>query len=142
MPNVEQCPHAWTLRYWADGKQRERSFKDEIRQGRTIYGSGRKLAQDAHLKLTVDKRAGDRTFADYSKAGRRTSGKRLRRSSCGSRSRPVAQFHLSAYRYARQAARSADQHAARVAGDRDGVLGPAHGHHERAEHFRPRATRG
>ena len=31
--DIERCPHAWTLRYWADGKQRERSFKDEVRHG-------------------------------------------------------------------------------------------------------------
>ena len=62
--------HAWTLRYWADSKQRERSFKDGVRSGRTVYGSGRKLAQDAQLKLTVDKRAGDKTFADYVQAGK------------------------------------------------------------------------
>ena len=72
--DVERCPHAWTLRYWADGKQRERSFKDEVRHGRTVYGSGRKLAQDAQLKLTVDKRAGDKTFADYAKAGKANFG--------------------------------------------------------------------
>ena len=72
--DIERCPHAWTLRYWADGKQRERSFKDEVRNGRTVYGSGRKLAQDAQLKLTVDKRAGDRTFADYTKAGKANFG--------------------------------------------------------------------
>lgn len=65
--DIERCPHAWTLRYWADGKQRERSFKDEVRNKRTVYGSGRKLAQDAQLKPTVDKRADDRTFADYVK---------------------------------------------------------------------------
>ena len=72
--DIERCSHAWTLRYWADGKQRERSFKDEVRHGRTAYGSGKKLAQDAQLKLTVDKRAGDKTFADYSKAGKANFG--------------------------------------------------------------------
>jgi hypothetical protein len=56
---VERCPHAWTLRYWADGKQRERSFKDAVRNGRTVYGSGRKLAQvagdrDAVLDLLTE----------------------------------------------------------------------------------------
>ena len=66
--------HAWTLRYWADSKQRERSFKDGVRSGRTVYGSGRKLAQDAQLKLTVDKRAGDKTFADYVQAGKASFG--------------------------------------------------------------------
>jgi hypothetical protein len=70
----EKCAHAWTLRYWADGKQRERSFRDEVRSGRTVYGSGRKLAQDAQLKLTVDKRSGDKTFADYTTAGKANFG--------------------------------------------------------------------
>jgi hypothetical protein len=56
---VERCPHAWTLRYWADGKQRERSFKDAVRNGGTVYGSGRKLAQvagdrDAVLDLLTE----------------------------------------------------------------------------------------
>jgi hypothetical protein len=54
--DIERCPHAWTLRCWADGKQRERSFKDGAGSGRTVYGSGRKLAEDAQLKLTVDER--------------------------------------------------------------------------------------
>lgn len=72
--DVERCSHGWTLRYWADGRQRERSFKDEVRGGRTVYGSGRKLAQDAQLKLTVDKRAGDKTFADYTTAGKASFG--------------------------------------------------------------------
>ena len=72
--DFERCPHAWTLRYWADGKQRERSFRDEVRNGRTVYGSGRKLAQDAQLKLTVDKRAGDKTFADYVRGGKGSFG--------------------------------------------------------------------
>ena len=25
----ERCPHAWTLRYWVNGKQVEKSFKDK-----------------------------------------------------------------------------------------------------------------
>jgi hypothetical protein len=49
----ERCSHAWTLRYWADGKQRERSFQDEVRNGRTIYGSGRKLASLRNSGLTL-----------------------------------------------------------------------------------------
>ena len=35
---VEKCKHAWTLRYWVNGKQLEKSFKDEIRNGRVSYG--------------------------------------------------------------------------------------------------------
>jgi hypothetical protein len=44
--NPEKCSHAWMLRYIVGGKQREASFHDEIRGGRTVYGSGRKLTQD------------------------------------------------------------------------------------------------
>lgn len=53
----------WTLRYWADGKQTNRTFRDEIGKP----GSGRKLAEDFSLKLAVGKREGDVTFADKSK---------------------------------------------------------------------------
>jgi hypothetical protein len=120
--DVERCPHAWTLRYWADGRQRERSFKDEVRHGRTIYGSGRKLAQDAQLKLTVDKRAGDRTFADYSKAGKANFGDAaeafIMRLPVNERSR---QSYLSAYRTHVKPAYG-EGTLARVADDRDGVL--------------------
>ena len=120
--DIERCSHAWTLRYWADGKQRERSFKDEVRHGRTAYGSGKKLAQDAQLKLTVDKRAGDKTFADYSKAGKANFGEAaeafIARLQVNDRSRDG---YLSAY----------NKHVgpvfggrtlAQVANDRDGVL--------------------
>jgi hypothetical protein len=59
--NPERCPHAWTLRYWVNGKQVEKSFKDKQHPstGRVDYGSGRKLARDWQLKLAVDKRSGD-----------------------------------------------------------------------------------
>jgi hypothetical protein len=26
---IEKCKHAWTLRYWVNGKQLEKSFKDQ-----------------------------------------------------------------------------------------------------------------
>ena len=30
----DKCPHAWTLRYFVNGKQKEESFRDElIRRG-------------------------------------------------------------------------------------------------------------
>lgn len=61
--NQERCHHKWTLRYWADGRQREMSFADELDgQGRPRYGSGKRLAQDAQLKIAHDKRA--RVFID------------------------------------------------------------------------------
>jgi integrase len=118
----ERCAHAWTLRYWADGRQRERSFRDEVRSGRTSYGSGRKLAQDAQLKLTVDKRAGDRTFADYAQAGRVNFGEAaeafISRLPASERSRDA---YLSAYRtHVRPG--YGGKTTAQVANDRDGVL--------------------
>lgn len=75
-PNVEKCPHAWTLRYSVNGKQVEKSFKDTRNPttGRVNYGSGRKLAQDFQLKLTVDKRSGDVTFADHSRTSKANFG--------------------------------------------------------------------
>ena len=101
---------------------RERSFKDEVRDGRTVYGSGRKLAQDAQLKLTVDKRSGDRTFADYSKAGKASFGGAaeafIMRLPVNERSRSS---YLSAYRTHVKPAYG-DSTLARVANDRDGVL--------------------
>ena len=61
--NQDRCSHNWTLRYWADGRQREVSFANEMDgQGRPRYGSGRRLAQDAQLKIAHDKRA--RVFID------------------------------------------------------------------------------
>jgi integrase len=118
----DKCAHAWTLRYWADGKQRERSFKDEVRSGRTAYGSGRKLAQDAQLKLTVDKRAGDKTFADYTQAGKANFGEAaeafISHLPVSDRSRDS---YLGAYRVHVRPVYG-DAALARVAGDRDGVL--------------------
>jgi hypothetical protein len=58
------CPHGWTLRYWADGKQREKTFRDT--PGKP--GSGKGLAEDFALKLAVGKREGDLSFADKTKA--------------------------------------------------------------------------
>ena len=61
--NQDRCSHKWTLRYWADGRQRELSFADELDgSGRPRYGSGKRLAQDAQLKIAHDKRA--RVFID------------------------------------------------------------------------------
>ena len=65
-----QCPHAWTLRYYSEGKQREASYQDEIRNGKVVYGSGLKKAQDAQLQMSTDKRAGDRVFADFKTSGK------------------------------------------------------------------------
>ena len=72
--SIEKCTHAWTLRYWVNGRQAEKSFRDEIRNGRVVHGSGRKLAQDFQLKLTIDKRSGDITFAGHGRGGRQSFG--------------------------------------------------------------------
>ena len=120
--DIERCSHAWTLRYWADSKQRERSFKGGGRSGRTVYGSGRKLAQDAQLKLTVDKRAGDKTFADYVQAGKASFGEAaeafIARLQVNDRSRDS---YLSTYnKHVRPV--FGGRTLAQVAGDRDAVL--------------------
>src|ERR1700760_1806067 len=66
----DHCGHSWTLRYWAGGRQVEKSFRDTKRPGtkRVDYGSGKKLAEDWQLRLSVDKRSGDVTFADHGRA--------------------------------------------------------------------------
>ena len=47
---VERCPHAWTLRYSANGKQVEESFRDDMdARKRVRYGTGLKKAQDRQL---------------------------------------------------------------------------------------------
>ena len=71
---IEKCTHAWTLRYWVNGKQLEKSFKDVMRNEHVVYGSGRRLAQDFQLKLTVDKRSGDITFAPHGRTGKQNFG--------------------------------------------------------------------
>lgn len=71
----DRCAHAWTLRYWANGRQREQSFRDEVDgQGRVRYGSGARKAKDAQLKITHDKRADGASFVDP-RSGREDFGK-------------------------------------------------------------------
>ena len=61
----ERCSHAWTLRYSVNDRQRELSFKDDMdSQGRIKYGSGKRKAGDAQLKITHDKRAEGASFVD------------------------------------------------------------------------------
>jgi integrase len=62
----DKCQHAWTLRYWANGRQREQSFRDDIDQvtGRVKYGTGKRKARDAQLKIEHDKRAEGAAFID------------------------------------------------------------------------------
>jgi integrase len=122
--NIEKCSRAWTLRYTASGKQREQSYRDSVHPttGRTIYGSGRKLAQDAQLKLTVDKRAGDVTFADHSKSRKANFGDGclafITRLAVGDNSR---EQYFSTYRTHVKPA-FGDRTLSQVAGDRDGVM--------------------
>jgi hypothetical protein len=48
----DRCHHKWTVQYWANGRQREVSFADELdERGRIMTGSGRKLAEDFQLKV-------------------------------------------------------------------------------------------
>jgi integrase len=66
--NKARCSHGWTLRYWADGKQTNRTFRDTTGPDNEVrYGSGKKLAEDFQVKLMHGKRAGDVSFADTKK---------------------------------------------------------------------------
>lgn len=61
----EKCSHAWTLRYSVHDRQREMSFKDDVdSRGRVKYGSGKRKAKDAQLKIVHDKRAQGESFVD------------------------------------------------------------------------------
>ena len=119
--NPEKCPHAWTVRYSVNGKQREASFHDEIRNGRTVYGSGRKLAQDFQLKLTLDKRAGEKTFPDYGKTSRVNFGDaaeaHISHMAVGEHTKET---YLSTFRNHVEPV-FGDRTLAQVANDRDGV---------------------
>ncbi len=119
--NPEKCSHAWTLRYSVNNKQREASFHDEIRGGRTVYGSGRKLAQDFQLKLTLDKRAGEKTFPDYGKSSRANFGDAaeafISHMPVGDHTKET---YLSTYRNHVKPV-FGDRTLAQVANDRDGV---------------------
>lgn len=119
----DRCPHAWTLRYWVNGRQLEKSFKDTTSPvtGRVNYGSGKKLAQDFQLKLTVDKRSGDITFADHGKAAKLNFGEAaeayIARLAVGDNSRD---HYRQAYRKHIKPV-FGDKTLAQVARDRDGV---------------------
>lgn len=119
---IEKCKHAWTLRYWVNGRQAEKSFRDEIRNGRVVYGSGRKLAQDFQLKLAVDKRSGDITFARHGRTGKQDFGEAAE--SFISRLPIIdgSKYHyLSAYRKHVKPV-FGEMTLAQVANDRDGVI--------------------
>jgi integrase len=119
---TDRCKHAWTLRYWVNGKQLEKSFKDQIRNGRVSYGSGRKLAQDFQLKLTVDKRSGDITFVTNGQTGRQNFDEATE--SFISRL-PIGDNSKYAYRSVyRKHVKPVfgDMTLAQVANDRDGVM--------------------
>jgi hypothetical protein len=120
----EKCQHAWTLRYSVNGRQREKSFRDTTHPttGRVNHGSGRKLAQDFQLKLTVEKRSGDITFADHGRASKESfgdaAGAYITRMAVGENSR---EHYLGAYRKHVKPV-FGDRTLAQVARDRDGVL--------------------
>ena len=121
--NPDKCPHAWTLRYWVNDSQLEKSFKDITHPvtGRVNYGSGKKLAQDFQLKLTVDKRSGDITFADHGKGPKQNFGEAaeayIARMAVGDNSRD---HYRQAYRKHIKPV-FGDKTLAQVARDRDGV---------------------
>ena len=121
---VEKCPHAWTLRYSVSGKQVEKSFRDKVHEttGRTLYGSGRKLAQDFQLKLTVDKRSADVTFADHGRTGKANFGEAAEAYLSHLAVKDVSQEHYTDTYRKHVKPVFGDKTLVQVASDRDGVL--------------------
>jgi hypothetical protein len=107
-----------------NGKQVEKSFRDKVHEtsGRTLYGSGKKLAQDFQLKLTVDKRSANVTFADHGRTGKAIFGSAVEAYLLhlavkdGSRDRYIGTYrkHIKPV--------FGDRTLVQVANDRDGVL--------------------
>ena len=117
---LEKCKHAWTLRYWVNGKQAREVVQGRDAQRAGCLWSGRKLAQDFQLKLTVDKRSGDITFADHGRPASRTLARLPSRSSrvcllTAARPLPERVPHPRPARVRRH-------DALQVANDRDGVM--------------------
>lgn len=119
---LEKCKHAWTLRYWVNGKQLEKSFKDEMRNGRVSHGSGRKLAQDFQLKLTVDKRSGDITFAPHGRTGEQNFGEAAETFISRLPITDSSKEHYRSVYRAHVKPVFGDMTLSRVANDRDGVM--------------------
>ena len=88
--------------------------------GRVDYGSGKKLARDWQLKLTVDKRSGDITFTDHSKSGKQNFGEACEQFIARMR---VGENSRDRYRLVPDVRRGlfGDKTLAQVAQDRDGV---------------------
>jgi integrase len=120
----ERCPHAWTLRYWVNGKQVEKSFKDKQHPstGRVDYGSGRKLAWDWQLKVTVDKRSGDIAFADHSKSGKQNFGESVESFIARLPVSEASKYHYRSVYLKHVKPVFGEMTLAQVAGDRDGVM--------------------
>jgi hypothetical protein len=65
-PVPTRCGHGCTLRYWADGKQHEKTFRDAIGSDKKVrHGSGKQLAEDFQVKLVHGKRSGDVSMATF-----------------------------------------------------------------------------
>ena len=120
----ERCPHAWTLRYWVNGKQVEKSFKDKQHPStlRVDYGSGRKLARDWQLKVTVDKRSGDIAFADHSKSGKQNFGESVESFIARLPVSEASKYHYRSVYLKHVKPVFGEMTLAQVAGDRDGVM--------------------
>jgi integrase len=117
----DKCSHAWTLRYWAAGRQREQSFRDDIdERGRVKHGTGRRKARDAQLKIEHDKRAEGESFVDP-RAGREDFGQAvdawIGRLACSEGTRTV--YVSVAGKWVKPA--FAGRTVAQVAGDRERV---------------------
>jgi integrase len=119
----DRCPHAWTLRYWVNGKQVEKSFKDKQHPstGRVDYGSGRKLARDWQLKVTADKRSGDVAFTDHGKSGKQNFDSAVESFIARLPVSDASKYHYRSVYLKHVKPVFGEMTLAQVAGDRDGV---------------------
>jgi integrase len=112
------------LRYWVNGKQVEKSFKDKQNpsNGRVDYGSGRKLARDWQLKVTVDKRSGDIAFTDHSKSGKQNFGESVESFISRLPVSDASKYHYRSVYLKHVKPVFGDMTLTQVASDRDGVM--------------------
>src|SRR5260370_14638478 len=89
---------------------------------RVDYGSGRKLARDWQLKVTVDKRSGDIAFADHGKSGKQSFGECVESFITRLPVSDASKYHYRSVYLKHVKPGFGDMTLAQVANDRDGVM--------------------
>jgi integrase len=86
------------------------------------YGSGRKLARDWQLKVTVDKRSGDIAFTDHSKSGKQNFGESVESFISRLPVADASKYHYRSVYLKHVKPLFGDMTLSQVANDRDGVM--------------------